>query len=166
MGTRAVLAGALSAVVLSGAPAAAAKPITHGIIKVGRGASGAALGMTRQQLIDVLGHPVAENQNGVLSFARDPTIFDIYLKLTGHAQQFVIAGGDFKLSDGNAIFARGGLRRLSNHYGGRLKFHRFDDGSPYYEIVTRFHGRKVLNDFPTTRKGLGARVLDVFIVFA
>jgi hypothetical protein len=117
-------------------------------------------------VIRKLGHPLAENRNGVMSYARDPVIFDIYRKFTNIVEQFVIAGGNFRLSDGNHIFAKGGLRRLANHYGKRLTFHTFEDGSPYYELVTRLGGRRVLTDFPTDRATLNARVLDVFILFA
>lgn len=123
--------------------------------------------MTRRQVIDVLGRPLAENQNDVMSYARDPFIFDVYRNGGDHhVRELVIAGGTWKLSDGTAIFKAGALKRLSARYGERLKFHRFDDGSPYYELVTRLRGRKVRTDFPTNRRGLGAKVLDVFIVFA
>jgi hypothetical protein len=160
VGARALLAGALIAVAL--ASGAQARGITSGTITVGRGANGVTLGMTRQQVIDKLGRPLMENANGVMSYGSGKTIFDIYRKFTHRVKQFVIAGGNFKLSDGNRIFARGGLRRLKARYGKRLRFHRFEDGSPYYEIVTHLNGHKVLTDFPT---GLG-RVLDVFILFA
>jgi hypothetical protein len=150
---------------------AGAKRITSGVIKVGRGANGVTLGDTRAQVIDALGKPLMENSLGTMSYGRIPVIFDIYRNgADHHVRQFVIAAtgpaaGHFTLSDGNHIFERGGLRRVADRYGDRLKFHRFDDGTPYYEVVGRLHGRKVLTDFQTDRHGLGANVLDVFILF-
>jgi hypothetical protein len=168
VGARALLAGALSlAVLAAGAPSVSARTITGGTITVGRGADGVTLGMTRAQTIHRLGRPVAENQNGVMSYGGAQNIFDIYRKFTRRVRQFVIAQGSFRLSDGNRIFAPGGLRRLKRRYGQRLKFHTFEDGSPYYEVVTHLNGRKVLNDFETDRRSIRTgRVLDVFILFA
>jgi hypothetical protein len=154
------------------APAAGAKGITSGTITVGRGANGVTLGDTRAQVIATLGRPLMENSFGTMSYGRIPVIFDVYRNgADHHVRQFVIAAagpvaGHFVLSDGNHIFKPGGLRRVANRYGNRLKIHRFDDGSPYYEIVTKLHGRKVKTDFETDRHGLGANVLDVFILFA
>jgi hypothetical protein len=150
---------------------ASAHPVTGGTITIGHGAAGVTLGESRQDVLAKLGQPVMENKLGVMSYANDPLIFDLYRKGTKYIQQFVIAVGPkktgaFKLSDGNHIFKKGGLKRLSQRYGSKLKSKTFDDGSPYYEIVTKLNGRKVLNDFPTDRKGINARVLDVFIVFA
>jgi hypothetical protein len=173
VGARALPARALIAAIALlalGAPAAGAKGITSGKITVGRGANGVTLGDSRAQVIDTLGKPLTENSFGTMSYGRIPVIFDIYRK-GSHVRQFVIAAegapaGHFALSDGNHIFKSGGLRRVADRYGKRLRFHRFDDGSPYYEIVSRLHGRKVLTDFETDRHGLGANVLDVFILFA
>jgi hypothetical protein len=77
-----------------------------------------------------------------------------------------IARSGFKLSDGNRIFAKGGARRLANRYGTRLTFHNSGDTGPYYEIVSRLNGRKVLSDFFVDRHSLNATVLDIFILFA
>ena len=170
---RRTLAG-LVAVALAVAPSvASARTITSGVITVGRGVNGVELGMTRAQVLAKLGRPNAENGLGTLSYGSDRAniIFDIYRLVdpphTVH--EFVIASphdSHFRLSDGNRIFTKGGLRRLAKHYGKALKFHRFDDGSPYYELVTRFHGKTVKTAFPTNKRGLDAYVQDVFIALA
>jgi hypothetical protein len=72
----------------------------------------------------------------------------------------------FRLSDGNRIFTKGGLRRLAKRYGNAMHLHTFDDGSPYHGLVTRFHGKKVKTAFPTDKRGLDAYVLSVFIAYA
>jgi len=180
MGARALPAGALRRhallVLLAGlvlAVPANARTITAGVITVGRGANGAELGMTRAQVVRKLGRPGAENSLGTMSYGSDRAnvIFDVYrfLDPPHGVHQFVIASPHnrhFRLSDGNRIFIKGGLRRVANRYGRALKFHRFEDGSPYYEIVSRLHGKKVLTDFETDRRSLGAYVLDVFIAYA
>jgi hypothetical protein len=157
---------------LSAAPATA-HTISSGVITVGRGANGVELGMTRAQVVKKLGRPNAENGLGTMSYGADSAniIFDVYRLLDPPhtVREFVIASPHdphFRLSDGNRIFTKGGLRRLAKHYGKALRFHRFDDGSPYYELVTRFHGKTVKTAFPTDKRGLDAYVQDVFIAFA
>jgi hypothetical protein len=155
------------------AASASAHTITSGVITVGRGANGVELGMTRAQVTGKLGRPNAENRLGTLTYGSDTAnvIFDLYRLIDPPhtVREFVIASphdAHFRLSDGNRIFTKGGLRRLAKRYGKALKFHRFDDGSPYYELVTRFHGKTVKTAFPTDKRGLGAYVEDVFIAFA
>lgn len=162
----------LAALLLLAAPASA-RTISSALITVGRGANGAVLGMTRAQLITALGRPASENGLGTLSYGSDPanTVFDVYrLTAAPHTvHEFVISAPrnpHFRLSDGNRIFTKGGLRRLAKHYGKALHFHTFDDGSPYYELVTRFHGKTVKTAFPTDQRGLDGYVLDVFIAYA
>jgi hypothetical protein len=143
------------------------------VITVGRGVNGVELGMSRARVIRRLGRPNSENSFGTMSYGSDRanTIFDVYRTsggASGKVKQFVIAAPRnraFRLQDGNRVFTRGGLRRLAGRYGRRLTFHRFDDGTPYYELATRLHGRRVLTDFATERRALDSYVLDVFIVF-
>ena len=182
MGARALPAGAvirraglavLVGLLLAAPAPAAARTITSGVITVGRGADGAELGMTRAQVIKKLGRPAAVNGLGTLSYGSDQAnvIFDVYRLVdpphTVH--EFVISSPRnprFRLSDGNRIFTKGGLRRLAKRYGKALHFHTFDDGSPSYELVTRLHGKKVKTAFPTDKRGLDAYVLNVFIAYA
>ena len=114
-----------------------------------------------------------ENMLGTMSYGSDRAnvIFDIFrLQTAPHTvNEFVISAPrdrHFRLQDGNRIFIKGGLRRVSRHYGRALKFHRFEDGSPYDELVSRWHGKKVLTAFETDRRSLDAYVLDVFMTLA
>jgi hypothetical protein len=96
-------------------------------------------------------------------------MFDVYRDGGAHStrvRMLGIAGSGFKLSDGNRVFAKGGLKRLAQRYGTQLKFHNSGDTGPYYEVVSRLNGRKVLSDFFVDRHSLNATVLDIFILFA
>ena len=183
MGARALPAGSLrrpligiaaAAATLAALPAqAAAKPITSAVITVGQGANGAQLGMSRQQVVQALGKPVSETKFGAMSY--EPisanTIFDVYRDggASGtHVRMFIISDpgkSRFKLQDGNAVFANGGMRRVFNHYGSHLRFHNSVQTGPYYELSSKFHSRKVLTQFEVDRQSRNAHVLDVTILF-
>lgn len=150
-------------------------PISHGTITVDRGIAGARLGMTRAQVVSHLGKPLDENGNGVMSYEPDSTakgIFDVYrAQDTGRVRLFILAGMKgtaWRLGDGNAIFAKGGIDRLYKHFGRRV--HRLDDksdGSLYYYVNGRYKGRKVQTSFQVDRFSRAkARVLDVYVTFA
>jgi hypothetical protein len=154
--------------------AALVAPISHGTITVNRGIAGARLGMSRAQVVSHLGRPLSENANGVMSYEPDSTdegIFDVYRNgSAGRVRLFILAGmhgGAWKLGDGNAIFAKGGIDRLYAHFGTRV--HRLDDkgdGSLYYYVNGRFEGRKVRTSFQVDRFSRArARVLDVYVTF-
>jgi hypothetical protein len=122
-------------------------------------------------VISKLGRPIYENGNGYMQYARIPLIFDVYRDggaRSSHVRMLSVAGTGpgFRLSDGNRIFTKGGLRRLSSRYGSRLKFLDSGDSGPYYEIVSRLNHRKVLTDFFVDRHSLDAKVLQIFILFA
>jgi hypothetical protein len=161
--------GALA--VLAGAGAAAARPITSGVITVGKGAGPITLGMSRAQVIAKLGKPLYENSNGYMQYAKIPVIFDVYRaggSKSSHVRMVSVSdsGPAFTLSDGNRIFTAGGIRRLSARYGKQLKFHNSGDSGPYYEIVSKTGARKVLSDFFVDKHALSAKCLQVFILFA
>jgi hypothetical protein len=152
-----------------GVGAAAARTVSSGVITVGKGAGPITLGMSRAQVIAALGRPLYENSNGYMQYANPPAMFDVYRDggaRSTRVRMLGITGSGFKLSDGNRIFAKGGLRRLANRYGALLKFHNSADTGPYYEIVSRLNRRKVLSDFFVDRHSLNATVLDIFILFA
>ena len=168
---RRAVAGIVStaALALALAGPAAARTVTSGVITVGKGAGPITLGMSRAQVIAKLGAPLYENSNGYMQYAKVPAMFDVYRDggaRSTRVRMLGIAGSGFRLSDGNRIFAKGGLKRLANRYGRRLMFHNSADTGPYYEIVSRLNGRKVLSDFSVDRHSLNATVLDIFILLA
>jgi hypothetical protein len=139
--------------VLAAMPASAlAGRVRSGTIVVGHGVAGANLGMTRAQVIGVLGKPVYENHNGVMDYQPIPTgnVFEFFrgrhshkvngIQLDGH-------GSGFKLADGNAIFTHGGQHRLFKHYGHRLHQNPVVQGQRSYNLYGRFHGRRVVTTF-------------------
>jgi hypothetical protein len=147
-------------------------PITSGVITVGRGANGVRLGMSRAQVIAKLGTPAYENASGYMQYvgdsARANAMFDVYRDggaSSTHVRMLGIAGAGFRLSDGNHVFAAGGLGRLRSRFGARLKFHQSSDGTLTYQLAGRFKGRRVQTDFDVTGPAADARVLDVFILF-
>ena len=163
-----VLAAAAALAAAVAVTPAGARVIRSGVITVGRGAGPITLGMTRSQVVSKLGRPLYENANGYMQYAQLPSIFDVYRTGGGsrtRVRMLVIGGSGFRLSDGNRIFARGGLRRLSKRYGKQLKFHNTPDTGPYYELISRFQKRRVRTQFFVTRRSLDATVLDVFILF-
>ena len=172
------IAGVICALVLAlvawhAPPARAA--IDQGTITVGRGAGGARLDMSRDQVIAELGAPVRENANGVMSYQPDlesaTSLFDIYRHGdTGRVRMFILAGfrgGGWKLRDGNAIFARGAIDRLYRHYGRRVRReHDRVIGERRYVIRSRYLDRPVETQFLVDRfSRKKARVLDVIILF-
>jgi hypothetical protein len=167
--TLATIAAVLACAALPGP--ATARTVTSGVITVGQGAGPITLGMTRAQVISKLGKPLYENGNGYMQYANIPVIFDVYRNGGAKSSRVRMvsvsdSGPAFRLSDGNRIFTKGGLKRLAARYGKRLKFHQTADSGPFYEIVTRLHGRKVLTDFDVDRRSLNATVLQIFILYA
>jgi hypothetical protein len=168
--TGAVVALLLAALAASGAFAAAprTKGVTGGKIVVGRGAAGITLGMSRAQVIARLGRPFYENRHGYMQYGRGDAMFDVYRSSgskDSRVLMFGIAGSGFRLSDGNRIFARGGIARLRRRYGKRLKAVRLEDGEPVYRIGGRLGGRKVFTELSVDRFGPRARVGNIFVGF-
>ncbi len=167
-------AAVAAAAALAGPTQAATQPINSGLITVGQGANRALLGMSRAQVISALGKPIDENQNGVMSYEpiTSGVIFDVYRDGGGrgtHVRMFIIAApghSGFTLQDGNRVFTKGGMRRVFNHYGSHLRFHNSGQSGPYYELITKLRGKKVLTDFAVDRQSRDAHVLDVYILFA
>jgi hypothetical protein len=170
------VAGLATAVVtlVGGTAPASAHAITSGVITVGVGAAGVELGMTRGQVIAAAGQPLYENHFGYMQYTRDSSmkIFGVYRDGTGHSGRvhlLIIAApgsADFKLADGNEVFTRGGLRRVAQHYGNRLRFHNDRDNGPYYEIVSHREGMRILTDFTVGSHSLSSRVHDVSILYS
>jgi len=160
-------------------PAVADAPLTKGVyggvITVGRGAAGVRLDMTRAQVIARLGRPFAENRNGYMRYAYSrpgyiPSnvkhgLFDLYLR-KGRVRMMIIGPQkDFRLTDGNHIFTKGGVARLKRRYGRRLHALHAEDGEPVYRIAERYLGRTVWTDFWPEHFGADAMIMGVYILF-
>lgn len=167
------LLGALASLAASTAllPAtAAARQLTGGVVTVGRGAAGVALGMSRAQVLSKVGRPAYEDPYGFMQYVPDPaaTAFDVEREggdPSSSVNLISVAGGGFRLSDGNRVFAPGGLGRLSRRYGRRLRLFSGTDVGPYYEIVSRLGSRRVLTDFLVDAPNLRAKVTDIYIQY-
>jgi hypothetical protein len=172
---RLLVAGLATIAGLAASPRADAHAISSGAITIGQGAAGINLGMNRAQVIAAGGNPLTEDANGYMGYERDSSgkIFGVYRRTSAPSARvhlLIIAsvhpGTDYTLSDGNAIFAAGGLRRLAASYGQRLVFHNSIATGPFYRIVTHRHGKKVLNDFNVARHSLSSPVYQVAILYA
>jgi hypothetical protein len=153
---------------LAAAPAAHAVTIKSGTITPGHGINGATLGMTRAQVIDHLGKPTYENHNGLMQYGPDTdSIFDLFRGHKSHRLQMFqldLHGSSFELADGNAIYTKGGLKRLFRHYHKRLHKNPIYQGQKSYSLYGRFHGRKVVTVFGVTKYAAATgRVYEVFI---
>ena len=141
-------------------PAQPAAPLTRGVyggvIKVGRGAAGVYLGMTRAQVVARLGRPFSENANGYMQYAYEghgfvPAnvqhgLFDVYLR-NGRVRMVIIGThAGFRLGDGTPVFGTGAVAHLMRRYGRRLRALR-EDGEPVYRLSERYLGRTVWTDF-------------------
>ncbi|MEA2178823.1 MAG: hypothetical protein QOG77_2120 [Solirubrobacteraceae bacterium] len=152
------------------APTAHATTIKSGTITPGRGLNGATLGMTRAEVIDQLGKPSYTNANGLLEYSSPSAdIFDLFL---GHRSdklnllQLAMHGSKFKLADGNAVYAKGGLKRLFRHYHKRLHKNPYYQGERSYSLYGKFHGRKVVTVFSVTKYAAATgRVYQVVIAY-
>lgn len=175
---RALLTGVIVAL-LAGTTALATPPLTKGVyggvITVGRGAAGIKLGMTRAQVIARLGRPLKEIKNRYMQYANigqgrlNPKVqhglFDLYL--TDKRVQMLVIGPQrgWRLSDGNHIFASGGIARLMHRYGHRLKAIRIEDGESLYRITERYLGRTVWTEFYVERFGSKGSVYGFDMLF-
>lgn len=163
------LAAALAAVLALPA-AAQARGCTSGKIHIGKGVGKLRLGNTRAQVTAQLGTPYYENANGYMQYAPDSFagLCDVYRASGSHSSRirmFGVSGSKFVLSNGIHIFAAGGLRKLADKFGSRLKYEPTEDGEPQYVIHSHYNGRAVLTSFTPSRHSLNARVSDVFILY-
>jgi len=158
--------------------AIAAPPVTKGVyggvIRVGRGAAGATLGMTRAQVIAHLGRPLKGN-GLVMSYENLPLgkispktphgIFDLYLR-KGRVRMIVISPhSGWHLPDGSHVFGHGVIAHLMKLYGPRLKPKRIEDGERLYRITERYLGRTVWTEFYVERFGANASVSGFDMLF-
>lgn len=156
----------ISAVAVTGAPA---KTVRGGTVEVGRGAAGIYLGMTRQEVVDMLGRP-REKGRFFLSYgpAGADTSFDVYVDGTKRRAVRMIGlwGREFVLPDGTRLFTRGALRRLKKVYGDRLRrVHYRRTDTRLHRLKTRYLGERVWTDFLVDRFRPNAKIRTIFILF-
>src|SRR5262249_42093430 len=77
---RPLLVGGVAAAAALVITAGAAGAVTRGQIAAGRGVAGVTLGMTRTQVVHVLGRPAYQNSHGYMQFGTTTSpLFDVYL---------------------------------------------------------------------------------------
>jgi hypothetical protein len=149
-------------------------PITGGTVTLGVGGDGVTLGMTRAQVIARLGRPVYQNKNGYMQYGPKNTrdLFDVYRtgSRAGSRVHLMIISGQrrsFRMKNGTAIFAAGGLRRIAAEFGSRLQYENTVNNGASYQLHTTLHGRKVTTslsvDKPVAR---GGHVIEVDIYYS
>ncbi len=152
---------------------ARSKGIYGGVVRVGRGAAGVTLGMTRAQVIARLGRPVSER--GYMAYESEPQgkvnsttphgMFDLYLK-SGRVRMIAISPhSGWRLADGTRVFAHGAIAHLMGRYGRRLRATRVEDGERAYRITERYLGRTVWTEFYVERFGTSASVYGFDVLF-
>jgi hypothetical protein len=157
---RAMLLAALVAVVL---PTSALAVVNAGRIQVNRGAASIRLGMTRTQVVALLGAPVFQNANGFMQYSRHPRIFDLYLSSARRVRQLGVSGPNFCTASGICMFEAYGVRKLRNQWGSRLKLLRLETGEQVYVVRGLVNGRRSFTSFsPTTLRPRG-KIIMVFI---
>ena len=160
----------LVAVLVCAAPAAA-RSISHGTIHVGRGAEGAELDMTHQQVVAAIGNPLSENGLGTMFYARQSKgIFDVYrYQDTKRVRMIVVSfykSTGWHLGNGLPVFTAGAVGKLIDHYGSRLRKRNVvaEDFRIYY-LKSTLNGRPVETQFQVPRFSRNALVEDVFVLF-
>jgi hypothetical protein len=161
-----------AAALLLAAPAssvAASGPVNH-VIHLGQSAGGVSLFQTRSTVISELGKPYYENANGYMQYQPDiaKTLFDVYRfggAKTSRVKLIGVSDTRFKLADGIAIFARGGLAKLKAKVGSRLKRVRDpEDGEVSFELRGTYKGHKTFTNFSGPQQiSSSARVVMIFI---
>jgi hypothetical protein len=143
----------LALVAATAAPAA----VDGGKIRVNRGAVGITLGMRRSAVIDKLGQPLEQNQNGWMAFAEVPNLFDVYLNANNRVRLLGISGEDFCLRNGGpCLHDRWGVRKLRLRFGERLKEVELESGEKTLVVRGRYGDRRVFTAFdPTSLRGRG-----------
>ncbi len=159
-GAALALLGSLLAacVAASAAPAA----VDGGTVQVNRGAAGITFGMRRSAVVDELGPPLYENQNGYMQYSEN-NIFDVYLNGRNRVRQLGISGENFCLASGLCMFERNGVRKLRARFGERLKEVELESGETVLVVRGRYNERRVFTSFsPTTLRGRG-QIIQIFI---
>jgi hypothetical protein len=145
-------------VAASAAPAA----VEGGTVSVSHGAAGITLGMRRAAVVDELGQPLYENQNGYMEYSEN-NLFDVYLNGRNRVRMIGISGEGFCLGSGLCMFTKFGVRRLRNQFGDRLKKVELESGETVLVVRGHHRGHRVFTSFsPSTLRPRG-RIIQIFI---
>lgn len=156
---RASLVAALFALAL---PTSAGAVVNAGTIQVNRGAAGIRLGMTRATVVSKIGVPIFQNGNGYMQYSEN-NIFDLYLNRARRVRMLGVSGPNFCTASGICMFAAGGVRKLKNQWGTRLKLVRLETGEQVYLLRGVVNGRRVFTSFSATTIRPRGKIIMVFI---
>mgnify|MGYP001627533551 CR=1 FL=1 len=133
---------------------AGAGDVKKGLIRPGIGIAGVELGMTADQVRQVLGKPTAENKtpDGTLLFMsfHSSEIFGVYFdEATGRVRMLIVAvqGGKMCTRFGACLYRDGDLAKIKKHYGKRLLRFVDWDGSVTYRRLVPMNPRNVMVEF-------------------
>jgi hypothetical protein len=157
-----LLAGMAVALVLASTAGASVERAT---IIVNQGAAGVTLGMTRSQVVSVLGKPLYENSYGYMQYARK-NLFDVYRsgsRTTGRVDKIGISGRLFCLRNGICMLHRYNVAALKRKFGKRLTFHRYSDGAPFYRVSGQFDGRRAYTQFDVDSRKSSASIIMIWV---
>ncbi len=158
----AALAFTLSLLAALAAGSVAHGAVESGTIRVNKGSAGITLGMKRRAVVDRLGPPLFENQNGFMEYSED-NLFDVYLNDRRRVRLIGISGRDFCLRSGICMLTRNGVRKLRRQFEERLKEVETESGETVLVVRGRHNGKRVFTAFtPTTLRGRG-KIIMVFI---
>jgi hypothetical protein len=155
----------LTAALLLPAAGPLSAAVDQAVVTPNRGAAGVKLGMTRTQVVARIGQPLAENQNGVMTYATGNRIFDVYRNgKSGRVRMLVISGRNYCTPAGICALRAGAVGKLQARYGSRLVPHVNGDGLECYFLEGRFGGRRVFTSFIVSGTAPSARILDFLIL--
>jgi len=143
-------------------PAAAEAVVNAGRIQVNRGAAGIRLGMTRAQVVTLLGAPVYQNANGYMQYSRN-NLFDVYLNGARRVDMLGISGPNFCTASGICMFEAYGVRKLKNQWGSQLKLVKLETGEQVYVLRGLVNGHRSFTSFSATTIRPRGKIIMVFI---
>jgi hypothetical protein len=157
-----------AAVTLAGGGAAAL--VRKATIVPNRGASTVRLGMTRAQVVALLGKPIYQNKNGYMQYGSNTgaPLFDIYLDTQSAPRRvrlFGISGEGFCFPGGPCMFKSGGVGKLKARFGTKLKVATLEDGERVYRLTGTYRGCSTFTDVTPSRFRPSGRLIMVFVGF-
>jgi hypothetical protein len=158
-----VLLGVACALAL---PAGTGATVDKATIIVNQGAAGITLGMTRAEVVAVLGKPLYENNYGYMEYSKK-SLFDVYRSgsRTGKVDMIGISGPGFCLRNGICMLRRGNVGELKKKFGKQLSFQKLEDGTLLYRIYGTFRGRRAYTEFDVDSRADSARIGMIWVGF-